>query len=182
MGIILLYPYVVCYYQRSVRLQYSKYHPSQIFRTIPNDCKNLMFDAVSFFLLNDRMFLIPLAKNMSLICFACQFKISILCYHCRNTLSLSPPYMLSNSDLRENRAIIYNAKCQIRNAPYDDRKINNLCQSFRYLISSVARSAKTRVHTLVDAVCTRDHVAFNANDVYVDDIYRFVRFMPLSWF
>jgi len=54
--------------------------------------------------------------------------------------------MLSNSDLRENRAIIYNAKCQICNAPYDDRKINNLCRSFRHLISSVVRSVKTCTH------------------------------------
>jgi len=28
-----------------------------------------------------------------------------------------------------------------------------------------------RVHTLI-AICTRDHVTFNANDVYVDNIYR----------
>jgi len=36
-----------------VRLQYSRYKSSQIFRmTKPNDCKNLTFDAVSFFLLN----------------------------------------------------------------------------------------------------------------------------------
>jgi len=34
------------------------------------------------------------------------------------------------------------------------------------------------VHALVVAVCTRGHVALNANDVYVDDIYRYVRFMP----
>ena len=64
--------------------QYSRYQ-SQIFHTIfhtikPNDCKNLTFDAVSFFLLNARIFLVivvPLAKIMSPVCFACSFRTSI---------------------------------------------------------------------------------------------------------
>ena len=62
-----------------------------------NDCKNLTYDTVSFLLLNDRIFLIvPLAKIMSLICFACLFRTSIS--RCRITLSMSPPYIQSNGD------------------------------------------------------------------------------------
>jgi len=63
----------------------------------------------------------------------------------------------------------------------DNRKINDLHRSFRYLISwrHARRKLVYRVHTLVVAVCTRSHVAFNANDVHIDDIYRlmiFIRF------
>ena len=40
-----------CDRQRLIRFQYSRYQLFQIFRTTkPNDCKNLTFDAVSFFL------------------------------------------------------------------------------------------------------------------------------------
>ena len=90
--------------------------------TKPNDCKNLTFDAVSFFLLNvfNRC---RLAKNMSLVYFI-SFRTSISRYHYRITLSMSLSYIQSNgeSSLRENRAIdlIHNAKRQIHNAPYDD--------------------------------------------------------------
>jgi len=52
----------------TVYLQYSRYQSSQIFHIKLNDCKNLTFDTISFFLLNDRIFfvIIPLAKIMSL--------------------------------------------------------------------------------------------------------------------
>ena len=83
---------------------------------------------------------------------------------------------LTWSPLRQNR--LFWSICevdQIRNAPYDDRKVNDLHRSFRYLISwrHTWRKLVYRMHTLVVAVCTRGHVAFNAN-VYVDDIYRFI--------
>jgi len=89
-------------------LQYSRYQPSQMFHIIkPNDCKNLTFDAVSFLVLNDRIFLIvvPLTKIMSLVRFTCLFRTSnsrcVLLYRCRlHTCNL---WFL----LHENRIIIH---------------------------------------------------------------------------
>jgi len=120
----------------------SNIQPFQIFRTTKlNNCKNLTFDAENFFLLDDRIFLIavPLAKIMSRVCFACSFKTNISRYRCCISLLLSPPYMQSNGDLLSAKieqlsVLIHNANRQIYNAPYD-QKINDLCQSFRYLIS-----------------------------------------------
>jgi len=177
-----------CDHQRSVCLKYSRYQPSQIFRTTkPNDCQNLTFDAVSFFLLNNEMFLIDVVsppKNMSLVCFACSFRTSISRYRCRITLSLSSPYMQSNGNLfsakiEQSAVLIHNAKRQICNAPYDDQKANDLRRSFRHLISTLGENSC--IATLIVAACTRDYVVFNANNVYVD-IYRYILFMLLSWF
>jgi len=70
-------------------LQYSRYQPSQIFRTIKY-CKNLTFDAVSFFLLDDRMFLIAVVSLVKITL------VSLFCLLVQNkhiTLSLLSPYM-----------------------------------------------------------------------------------------
>jgi len=37
-----------------------------------------------------------------------------------------------------------------------------------------------RVHALVVAICTGSHVALDVNNVYVDNIYQYVRYVPLS--
>ena len=68
----------------------------------------------------------------------CPLSVSLACseqashYHYRIFLSLSPPYTQSNGFFHKNRAIvlIHNANRQIRNVPYDDRKVNDLCRSF----------------------------------------------------
>jgi len=74
---------------RLVRLQYSRYQPSQIFHTTkPNDCKNLTFDAVSFFL-DVQIFLIALWQKLcplSVKRLQCQFLnwSSTICKNCRH--------------------------------------------------------------------------------------------------
>ena len=74
---------------------------------------------------------------------------------------MSPPYVQSNGDLlsakiEQSVILIHNAKRQIRNAPYNDRMVNDLRRSFRYLISwwHAQRKLMYRMHTLVVAVCT----------------------------
>jgi len=102
---------------------------------------------------------------------------------------ITSSYMQSNSDflfakIEQSTVLINNANCQVHNAPCNDRKINDLCRRFRYLISwwHVRRKFMYRVYALVVAICTGGHVALDANYVYVDNIYRYVRFVPLSWF
>jgi len=91
--------------------------------------------------------------------------------------------MQSNSDLLsakiEQSVLIHNAKGQFRNASYDDRKVNDLYRSFRNFTSwrHARRKLVYRVHTLVVTLAVTLH---STNDAYVDidDIYRYVRFMP----
>jgi len=126
--------------QRLVHLQYSRYQPSQIFRTTkPNDCKNLTFNAMSFFLLA-RLFLIAVSLWQKLCPLSVLPTRSQQTSHVivvRISLSLSP-YMKSNSDFFsakiEQSFLIHSANYQIHNTPYD-WKINDLYRSFRYLIS-----------------------------------------------
>jgi len=69
-----------------------------------------------------------------------------------------------------------------RKAPCDDWKINDLCRRFDILYpgDTFGENSLNRVYALVIAISTRSHVALDANNVYVDNIYRYVRFMPLS--
>jgi len=178
-----------CDRQRLVRLQYSRwYQSSQIFRiTKPNDYKNLTFDAVSFFLLDARIFLIaavPLAKIMFPVSFACLFRTSISRYRCRIFLSLSLPFMQSNSDFfsaKFKQSVRLDPQCEssimlCTIGRYDDRKVNDLCRSFRYLISWWhAWKFMYRMHGLIIVYAP---IAFNVNDVYIDDIYRYDWFVP----
>jgi len=39
-----------------------------------------------------------------------------------------------------------------------------------------------RVYARVVAICTGSHVALNANNIYVDNIYQYIRFVSLSRF
>ena len=78
----------------------------------PNDFKNATLDAVSFF---PRV--VFLVKGVSLVCFGCSFNTSI-----------SPPTCKRWYLLRENQSavLVHHAN---RNAPYNDRKVNDLSLS-----------------------------------------------------
>ena len=166
-------------HQRSTHFQYSRYQLSQIVRTIKlNDYKNLMFNTISFFYwMIEYLIVVPLAKIMSLVYLAFR---SILRYR----ITLWYRRMQSNDDFFFTKIVLIHNANQICNAPYDDRKVNDLCRSFRYLISWWHTRWKFmyRVHGLIVAVCARGHVAFNTNGIYVDDIYQYVWFMTLLRF
>jgi len=112
---------------------------SDIRTTKPNDCKNLTFDAVISFLLDDRIFLIavvPLAKIMSPVSPARLEQAShvvVSLYRCRLRMQSNDDLLFAK--IKQSFILVHNANRQICNAPYDDRKVNDLCRSFRYLIS-----------------------------------------------
>jgi len=120
---------------------------------------------MSFFLLRSNVFdrCRSSGKNVSSL-----FRLLIQNKHI--TLSLSPPYIQSNGNLfsmkiEQSSVLIHNANHQIYNVPYNDRKVNDLCWSFRYLISwwHIRRKFMYRVHGLIIAVCARDHIAIQMN-------------------
>jgi len=96
--------------------------------TKSNDFKNSTFDAMSFFLLDDWIFLIYYhsLKNVS-----CQFQFFVQYKHFMLSLSL---YMQFNGNLFSTNQVL-NTNRQVHNAPCDYRKINDLCRHFWYLIS-----------------------------------------------
>jgi len=100
---------------------------------------------------------------------------------------MAPSYMQSNSNLlfaKIEQLTVNNANCQVCDAPWDDWKINDLCRRFRYLISwwHDRRKFMYRVYALVVAIYISSHVALDANNAYVDNIYQYIRFVPLSRF
>jgi len=102
--------------------------------------QNLMFSKIQKFTVSFHWrigFLIAVSalRNVFLVDFTCSFNTSISSYH----FKLSSPYMQSNSDLFSTKIkqsiLIHNANHQVRNAPCNDRKINDLCRCFRSFIS-----------------------------------------------
>jgi len=103
----------------------------------------------------------------------CRFHCHLFVQYKYFTLSLSFPYVQSNDDLfftkiKQSTILIHNANRQVRNTQYD-RKINNLCwfDVSDILYSDGMRKLMYRVHAFLVVIRTRDHVAFNVNDVYV---------------
>jgi len=92
--------------------------------------------------------------------------------------------MQSNCDLFSAKikqsTLVHHANHQICNAPYNNRKVNDLRRPFRYLLYRKARSAKICVHAPVVAIRTHSHVALDTYDIHVDNIYRHVQLVPLS--
>jgi len=96
------------------------------------------------------------------------------------------PYMQSNCDLvsakiKQSIILVHHANYQIRNAPCNDRKMNDLRRPFRYLISRrhARRKFVYHVHVPIVAVYIHCHVALDTY-IHIDDIYRHVRLMSLS--
>jgi len=169
-------------HRKLAHLQCLRYLPSQIFRTIkPNGFKKSTFVAESFFLdvLLSFLWIFLIVSALKIASFV-DFVHSIQASH------MASPYMQSNSNffstkIEQSTVLINNANRLVRNAPCDDWKVNDLCRRSRYLISwwYVWWKFMYRVYALVVAICTESH-ALNANNVYVDNIYWYIWYMPLS--
>jgi len=99
-----------------------------------NDFKNSTLDADS--LLDNRICLIvvPALKNVSFVDFTCSFKF-IQTFHVIAVVSVYAISDLFSVKIKQSIVLIRNTNRQVRNAPCDDWKINDLCQHFRYFIS-----------------------------------------------
>ena len=111
----------------------------------PKDFKNVTFDALSFFFffimqLDERVLsscdVVGLVKNTLSLCVLRSIQHENLTL----TLSLQTSYVQSNGDLfsakiEQSSVLVDDAYRQIRNAPCDDRQVNDLRRPLRYLIS-----------------------------------------------
>jgi len=92
-------------------------------------------------------------------------------------LSSQPSYVQSDCDfftskVEQSPVLVDDTYRQIRNAPCDDRQVNDLRRCFRYLISwcHVRGKFMYRMYAFIVAVCARSNVTLYADNVYVNNV------------
>jgi len=122
-----------------------------------NDFKNAILDAVSFF----PSVVFPVKVYLSFVS----------AVHLKYLTLALPQIMISSP--RKSTVLIHHANYQIRNTPYNDRKVNDLRRLSDILYPGGTLGKNSCMHAPVVVVRTCGHVVLD--DIYVDDIYRHIR-------